>query len=243
MEILNVILMVISIAVEIIVAAILNRQSKKIASLSRSVSLDLKMQLHELLQTLDIIQYKRILKISKVDHELEFINRFLCNPNSKIVVERLNTKGDKGFWLMLNLAGVLDNPDRRRIKDASDILLSLNDDDFSAMDKELQKLDGNFADWYLHKTSFNDMIRESANKESEDIEKEDDMIEQFFIWLYEEKHIKDPDVALFYAVFKNDVDLVRKALADGADRTVTDKMLIKKYQTEWDEFVKNYNIR
>ena len=69
------------------------------------------------------------------------------------------------------------------------------------------------------------------------------MIEQFFIWLYEEKHIKDPDVALFYAVFKNDVDLVRKALADGADRTVTDKMLIKKYQTEWDEFVKNYNIR
>ncbi len=68
-----------------------------------------------------------------------------------------------------------------------------------------------------------------------------ELIEKFFIWLCEEKHIVDPDVELFYAVFKDDVELVKKALAKGADKTVTDRMLIRKYQTEYNEFISLLN--
>ena len=62
------------------------------------------------------------------------------------------------------------------------------------------------------------------------------MIEKFIIWLYDVKKVEDPDVELFYAVIKNNVDLVKESLSKGADKTVTDMMLIEKYKTDYNEF-------
>ena len=253
MEILNVILMVVSIAVAIIVAMILHRQSKEIASLGAQVGLQIKKDTNELLQVLDNIQFKIMLKKGgqrniSMDDELSRINIFLYSHSSKFIANRLDNLDNKdkkeriGFMLLCDLFLILDRPeDSELVKSATDKLLLLSEKDFEAMDKEARNINKDYFKWFQDRTYFNLFTRKRGDDEAKKKQQESDTIGRFFTRLYEEKHIKDPDVALFYAVFKNDEDLVRKALADGADKTVTDKMLIERYQTEWDEFIRINN--
>lgn len=55
------------------------------------------------------------------------------------------------------------------------------------------------------------------------------------------KGVTDPDVRLFHGVFKNDVDIVSKALDDGADTKCTDLMIVERYRNDYDEFIKSNN--
>ena len=56
------------------------------------------------------------------------------------------------------------------------------------------------------------------------------------------KGVTNPDVRLFHGVFENNVDIVKKALDDGADAKCTDKMIVERYENEYKEFLKSNNI-
>lgn len=64
-----------------------------------------------------------------------------------------------------------------------------------------------------------------------------DVFEDFVIHLVEEKSCEDPDVMLFYSVFKNDPEITKNALDNGANTRCTDKMIVEKYNQEHKAFV------
>lgn len=49
--------------------------------------------------------------------------------------------------------------------------------------------------------------------------------------------INDADVVLFHGVFENDIEIVKKALDDGADTKCIDKMIIKRYEKEYEKYL------
>lgn len=53
--------------------------------------------------------------------------------------------------------------------------------------------------------------------------------DRFVDFLINEKKVTDPDVLLFYAIAKDDLEIAKKALQDGANPNVTDKQIIKRY--------------
>ncbi len=246
MEILNVILSFVSIVVAIVVAIVLAKQSKSIASLSNSTIQNIKTDIHELLQVFDNLQFKRMLRENgfkniNIDYELNLVEKFKSSPTSKLVVDQLDrrdTNKKDGYWLLFSLSLISENPKSCEfIKKATDILLSIEESDLKEMEKEAKRLDDNFVEWFKNKTSYNLSIREISDETVNSQKGSKELIEKFFIWLCDVKNVKDPDVELFYAVFKDDVDLVEEALAKGADKTVTDMMLIKRYQAEYNEFI------
>ena len=251
MEILNVILSFVSIVVAIVVAIVLAKQSKSIASLSNSTIQNIKTDIHELLQVFDNLQFKRMLRENgfkniNIDYELNLVEKFKSSLTSKLVVDQLDrrdTNKKDGYWLLFSLSLISENPKSCEfIKKATDILLSIEESDLKEMEKEAKRLDDNFVEWGVeNKTYYNSFIREISDETVNSQKGSKELIQKFFIWLCDVKNVKDPDVELFYAVFKDDVELVKKALAKGADKTVTDMMLIRKYQTEYNEFISLLN--
>jgi hypothetical protein len=63
----------------------------------------------------------------------------------------------------------------------------------------------------------------------------DDSIKWKFKHL-KKKGVDDPNVDMFVAVFDNDTELLKGALAAGADRTVTDNQVLNGYQAELADF-------
>lgn len=247
MDTLSIILSCVSIIVEILVAIILYKQSKSIASLSNSTIQKIKIDIHELLQAFVNLQFKRKLKENgykniNVDYELNLIEKFRCSHTSKLVVEQLDlrdTDKEDGMLLMIYLFNISDKPESCEfIEKASKILLSIEESDLIEMEKNAKRLDDKFAEWFNNNTSFNSFIFEISDKEAKNREEEHKLISDFFIWLYDVKRVEDPDVELLYAIDKNDTDLVKKASKRGANKTVTDTTLIKRYETEYIEFIR-----
>lgn len=196
-----------------------------------------------LLQALDNIQFIEkslkkniILNDCNFDYEIGCIDTFMCSTTSKLVADVLDKRDvgkERGCLFLIQLLLIRYNPkDGRSVQDAMDTLFSLSEEDFKNMDNNADNLNKDFCKWYRDQTYFCKYWPSFLEK---------DKLAEFFIWLCEEKHIVDPDVELFYAVFKDDVELVKKALAKGADKTVTDRMLIRKYQTEYNEFISLLN--
>lgn len=69
-----------------------------------------------------------------------------------------------------------------------------------------------------------------------------DIFEGFVIHLVEEQSCEDPDVLLFYSVFKNDSEVTKKALDNGANTRCTDKMIIEKYSKEYELYKKLFKF-
>jgi hypothetical protein len=63
----------------------------------------------------------------------------------------------------------------------------------------------------------------------------DDTIEWKFKHL-KKKGVEDPNVDMFVAVFDDDVELLKSALAAGADRSITDNQVLGTYRDELADF-------
>lgn len=66
------------------------------------------------------------------------------------------------------------------------------------------------------------------------------IIADFTEYLIVEKRVNDPDVLFLNGAYNNDAEIMQKALDAGANLRVTDEVLIEKYNTEYNEFLKNY---
>lgn len=162
MELSN-ILMIFSIVVSIVIAGILGKQSKRISSLGEQTGVQIKKDVFELLQALDVLEYKiavkeRVCEDISWEYELHCINRFLCSPSSKFVAKRLDdTKGENyGYKLLSDLLNVLSKSEKRDyVTSATERLLSLEKLDFEKMDSDASNLNEDFYEVFKSRTTFN----------------------------------------------------------------------------------------
>lgn len=88
----------------------------------------------------------------------------------------------------------------------------------------------------LTSTNIQHLIEVFCKQDESDTEPFDTGLNDFIDFLLG-KGITDPDVKMFSALTRG-VDVLEEAFREGANRKCTDKMIIDRYQKEYEEFIK-----
>ena len=197
---------------------------------------------HELKENVysDILRYMAILssiksKISRglglneVQQEIELLNESISTPG--FLVLRSNFKKNDDIRVFDDFIKILSTGDNNREE-----ILALT---ISLQQLLCDKIDLNSIKVDISKIK-KDICEYEKNITNIYSPKPPERFVEFVKHLYD-SGIKDADVALFHGVFENNVNIVKNALNDGANRSCTDKMIIERYENEYKEFIKSKN--
>ena len=207
-----------------------NRTAKKLASKEHELAEGIKSDILQLIGTFTSIRYKTILAPNLLndvsfDDEISAIRRIKLTSGYVFLKYRMPKDDQKMFELLVQLMTERNNTLSNDMLDGySESLISIISKlaDNKELSEEIQK---------IIKTMCEDVL---LNETSPQIPNE---FERFVYYLIE-NGITDPDVRLFQGVFKNDVNIIQKALDEGADRKCTDKALKEKYRIQYASFKK-----
>lgn len=207
-----------------------NRTAKELASKEHELAEGLKSDILQLIGVLSSIRYKVLLEPNlpnnvSFEDEISAIKRIKLTSGYVFLKYQTPKDDQKMFEIMIQLMTEQNNPLSRNMLDGyAESLVSI-------IRKLANKKELGEEILKIIKTMCED---ELLNEATPRIPNE---FEQFVYYLIE-KGVTDPDVSLFHGVFKNDVNIVSKALDEGADRKCTDKALQERYSSQYDDFKK-----
>ena len=113
-------------------------------------------------------------------------------------------------------------------------LAGLSDADISEMSKSLENLPD--AINKLHDFNQQDIVVQTITSVVEERAPSDPKEFERFVKFLRDQGVKDPDVDLFWATFRNDTTLLQNALGAGANPRVTDRQVVSRYKDMWTQF-------
>ena len=209
------------------------RNEKKLASKEHELAEGLKSDILQLIGVLTSIRYKIMLKQQlpedvSLDDEIKAINKSRLTCGYVFLMYRIPSGDRLLFEVRIQLIASGNNLISINLIDAYALglirtLLKLAND--ITLGDEIQQI--------LKKMNEDEFLKEVNPQIPDEFTK--------FVYYLIENGITDPDVLLFYGVFENNVDIVKKALDDGADTKCTDKMILSRYEKEYKEFLMTNN--
>lgn len=215
-----------------------NRMNKKVNKKDFEIAENLKYELTHLLATLRSLKAKAVLsphlpKKIGLSQELTVLSELRMSPGFLLCLHALDDDEDKWKlqFLTMYLSAIGEELKVSEIIDKSE-----------QIERLLQKIDSK----KIKKVNIFELLKEFSNmkeiapayKELQVKENEEDVLFKTFINNLVESGNTDPDVMLWHAVLTNDKDKLSKAADAGAKLNVTDKEMIKRYQTEYYKLIK-----
>lgn len=208
-----------------------NRTAKKLASKEHELAEGLKSDILELLAIFSSIRYKRKLKPHlpndiSIENEIEALTK---NRLTAGYVYLANLFQDKKDRMMYEVRVQIILNSQESIENASDFAGSLIETLYNLrndvrLGKEIPEIIKNLYEDELLKNEATPKIPNEFGR---------------FVHYLIEKGVTDPNVRLFQGVFENNTEIVQKALDDGADTRCTDLMIIDRYKSDYDDFLKS----
>ena len=210
-----------------------NRTAKKLASKEHELAEGLKSDILELLAIFSSIRYKRKLQ-PHLPNDVSIENEIAALTKNRLsagYIYLLNCIQDKDNRLMYELRVQILLNSQKSIGTASDFAGMLiktlyNLPNGVKLGKEITEIIKNMYEDELLKNEATPKIPNEFGR---------------FVHYLIEKGVTDPNVRLFQGVFENNTEIVQKALDNGADTKCTDLMIIDRYRSDYDEFLKSNN--
>lgn len=207
-----------------------NRTAKKLASKEHELAEGIKSDILQLIGTFTSIRYKTILAPNLLndvsyDDEISAIKKIKLTSGYVFLKYRMPKDDQKMFEILVQLMTESNNSLSNDMLDGySEYLISIIRKlaDNKELGEEIQKI--------IKTMCEDELLNEATPKIPNEFER--------FVYYLIEKGVTDPDVRLFLGVFKNDVNIISKALDEGADRKCTDKALQERYSSQYDDFKK-----
>lgn len=210
-----------------------NQTAKQLASKEHELSEGLKADILQFVGVLSSIRYKVLLEPNlpnnvSFEDEISALKRIKLTSGYVFLKYQMPKEDQKMFEIMIQLMTEQNNPLSRNMLDGyAESLVSIIRK--LANNKEL----GEEILKIIKTMCEDELLNETTPRIPNEFER--------FVYYLIEKGITDPDVRLFHGVFENDVNIVSKALNDGADRRCTDRMIIERYRNDYNEFLKSNN--